>query len=47
MTECGTDAPTEHVLSQEDAVCCLVLHMFFVLLVLFSFPFCSLNERNH
>lgn len=22
MTECGTDAPTEHVLSHEDAVCC-------------------------
>ena len=29
MTECGTDAPTEHVLSPEDAVCFLVLHMFF------------------
>lgn len=30
MTECGTDSPIEHVLSQEDAVFCLVLHMFFV-----------------
>ncbi|WJZ82271.1 hypothetical protein VitviT2T_002041 [Vitis vinifera] len=25
MTECGTDAPTEHVLSQEDAECCICL----------------------
>ncbi|CAN1253700.1 E3 ubiquitin-protein ligase At1g12760 [Linum perenne] len=25
MTECGTDSPIEHVLSQEDAECCICL----------------------
>uniref|UniRef100_A0A2P2ISY0 RING-type E3 ubiquitin transferase n=1 Tax=Rhizophora mucronata TaxID=61149 RepID=A0A2P2ISY0_RHIMU len=25
MTECGTDSPVEHALSQEDAECCICL----------------------
>lgn len=33
MTECGTDSPVEHVLSQEDAVCrsILLLYSFYAL----------------
>jgi hypothetical protein len=36
MTECGTDSPIEHVLSDEDAVCTLIFPFFFSSFLLFS-----------
>lgn len=50
MTECGTDAPTEHVLSHEDAVCCLFFNgSSYVLCFVkfyFLFHFAPLNEGS-
>lgn len=38
MTECGTDSPIEHVLSPEDAVCCLAFFITYI-----CFLLCSLS----
>ena len=37
MTECGTDSPIEHVLSDEDAVCTLIFPFFWLASLFSSF----------